>query len=530
MTRTSKSRTDFFDDVDVLSRTIESGVQFSTVGELAGDNRTGKPNYDWAEAAQQISRGNAKWDGGALGTAGDLTFSYLSNGQADSGYGQLSAAQIATTKKAMALWSSVANISFSPADGGGGSNISNQGEIKFQGYNGGGGGWASWSGGGGGATTQITDAKIALGGAGLALALHEIGHAVGLSHPGNYNGGGFTYERDAVFYQDSRQYTVMSYWSGEKTGAVLGRYATDENGQGVYMGGATGPGLYDIAAIQRVYGANNNTNTSDTTYGFNSNTGDDGWTLTGRADWIQAAIWDAGGNDTIDMSGYSEDAVIDLRAESFSSTGGLKHNLAIAKGVVIENAIGGSGNDVITGNDVANVINGAGGADRMIGGGGNDVYAVDNSLDQVIERAGGGHDAVYSRVDLQLAGNVETLILTRNAIQAFGDATNNQVFGNNAENVLYGQGGNDYLLGLGGDDIFVITPEAGAFDVVGDFQGAGAAGGDRMGISGFGAGAKVYQVSQTSFEIRSADNSITQQFVLQGHDGSALDAGDYYFT
>lgn len=191
---------------------------------------------------------------------------------------------------------------------------------------------------------------------------------------------------------------------------------------------------------------------------------------------------------------------------------------------------GSSGAENLNGNSGNNTINGAGGSDLMTGGAGNDTYAVDNSFDQVVELPGGGSDAVYTSVDLQLAGNVETLILTQNAVQGFGDATNNQIFGNNNVNVLFGQGGDDYLLGLGGDDIFVITPEAGAFDVIGDFQGASVAGGDRIGISGFGAGAQVHQTSQTSFEIRSADNSIVQQFVLQGHNGAALDTGDYYFA
>lgn len=186
--------------------------------------------------------------------------------------------------------------------------------------------------------------------------------------------------------------------------------------------------------------------------------------------------------------------------------------------------------NTITGNSGNNTINGGTGTDLMTGGAGNDTYAVDNSFDQIVELAGGGNDAVYSSQDIQLFGNVETLILTEAAVQGFGDNTANQIFGNGNVNVLFGQGGNDLLLGLGGDDIFVITPENGAFDVIGDFEGAGIVGGDRIGISGFGAGAQVYQVSTTSFQIRSADNSIMQQFILQNHPGWALDPGDYYFA
>lgn len=251
---------------------------------------------------------------------------------------------------------------------------------------------------GGGATSEITNSTIALGGPSLSLALHEIGHAIGLSHPGDYNGGGSSYENDAEFYQDSEQYSVMSYWSGNKTGAVLGRFTTDEDGNSVYMGGATGLGLFDIAALQRVYGANETTYTTDTTYGFNSNTGDEGWTLDGKSDWIQAAIWDAGGIDTIDMSGYAEDAEIDLREEAFSSTGGLKYNLAIAKGAIIENAIGGTGNDSLRGNAVANVL--SGGDDTLNGGGGADTAIFSgNFVDYLITLVSDGIYAITDKLN-----------------------------------------------------------------------------------------------------------------------------------
>lgn len=81
---------------------------------------------------------------------------------------------------------------------------------------------------------------------------------------------------------------------------------------------------------------------------------------------------------------------------------------------------------------------------------------------------------------------------------------------------------------MGGNDNFIITPENGAVDVIGDFQANGDA--DRNGISGFGAGAQVVQVSQTSFQIRSADMLTTQQFILQGYSGGALVEGpDFFF-
>ena len=65
-------------------------------------------------------------------------------------------------------------------------------------------------------------------------------------------------------------------------------------------------------------------------------------------------------------------------------------------------------------------------------------------------------------------------------------------------------------------------------DVIGDFDFMGDK--DRIGLSGFGANAQVVQVSTESFEIRSADGSITQQFILQGYTGGGLVEGtDYFF-
>ena len=57
------------------------------------------------------------------------------------------------------------------------------------------------------------------------------------------------------------------------------------------------------------------------------------------------AVWDAGGTDTFDFSGYSQNQIINLCAGQFSDVGGLTKNVAIAQGVTIEHAKGGSGDD-----------------------------------------------------------------------------------------------------------------------------------------------------------------------------------------
>jgi serralysin len=190
------------------------------------------------------------------------------------------------------------------------------------------------------------------------VTLHEILHSVGLSHPGDYDGAGFNYDDHAQFQQDSRQYTVMSYWDVAETGSDHFIGSTQ------YV--AQTPLLYDILALQRLYGANMATRAGDTVYGFNSNTGSSPFNFAFNAAPV-IAIWDAGGRDTIDYSGYATASVINLNAGSFSSGGGLTNNVAIAFGAVIENGIGGKGNDRLTGNSAANLLDGRGGADRMTG-------------------------------------------------------------------------------------------------------------------------------------------------------------------
>ena len=197
-----------------------------------------------------------------------------------------------------------------------------------------------------------------------------------------------------------------------------------------------------------------------------------------------------------------------------------------------------NGNDLanhITGNSGNNYINGGLGTDVMQGGGGNDTYTVDNLNDVIVELASDGDDAVYSEIDVQLSGNIETAILSptfATAVSAFGDAGNNQLFGNEFANILYGRGGLDRMGGGGGDDIFVMAMGDQAANVqeqITDFEGAGIAGGDRMGFSGFGAGATVVQVGTSSYEVRDAGNVAQASFILEGVT-TALTVDDYYFT
>lgn len=191
--------------------------------------------------------------------------------------------------------------------------------------------------------------KAQPGDAGRHTLIHELGHAMGLTHPGNYNG---ILDRSKIdSHEDSQSHSVMSYRGERTTYANHGGFR------------ASAPQLDDIYAYQSKYGVNHQTRKDDTTYGFNSNTGRDFLSVNTKHDKMVAAIWDGGGNDTLDFSGYSQDQKISLEEGTFSDVDGLKGNVSIAYGATIENAKGGTGNDWLVGNAANNELRGGDGND-----------------------------------------------------------------------------------------------------------------------------------------------------------------------
>ena len=357
-------------------------------GEGGGAPQAGRdlPSLDWDDAAGQLGRSGRSWGGVASsqaengqGSSGGVrvTYGFLADGDVSSdggrSYRAFDDAEIAMVEYAMRIISEAANIEFACVSGADGvfldDPIDAQIDLDAMVDTNAGVARTTWSG------NLYHSATVSIGERGLEdlgsyafrTALHEIMHAVGVSHPGDYDGRA-TYGADAEYEEDSGQYTVMSYFDETMTGADYGRsYSTNLM-------------LHDIAALQAIYGANEATRTGDTVYGFGSTTDDAGWSLDSASDAIIAAIWDAGGRDVLDLSGYAADQRIDLRAEAFSDVGGLTGNLSIARGVVIEDAVGGAGDDVLTGNDASNVLAGGAGADHLIGGVGDDVLYGDSGL------------------------------------------------------------------------------------------------------------------------------------------------------
>ncbi len=198
--------------------------------------------------------------------------------------------------------------------------------------------------------------------------------------------------------------------------------------------------------------------------------------------------------------------------------------------------------NIIYGNDGDNRLNGAGGADTLVGRAGNDWFFVDNAGDRIDEKVGEGSDRVFASVSYTLAAGVSVELLTTDfhsgttAIDFTGNELENAIHGNDGANRLSGGGGADVLIGRAGNDILaggagIDTTDGGAgddwhyvdnaADVVREAVGGGA---DRVFASvsyTLAAGVEV-EIMTTDFHAGTAATDLTGNElanVIYGNDG-----------
>ncbi len=214
--------------------------------------------------------------------------------------------------------------------------------------------------------------------------IHELGHSLGLFHIWEY----ILNEEHKVL--DSIKYSVMSYKCPDIKDADFG---------GLYPMTFM---LVDILLLQYLYGPNMTTRLENNTYGFHSNTGRAAYSLKSIEDKLVSCIWDSGGIDTLDFSLYTVNQVINLNEGCFSDIGGLRSNISIAYNTIIENAIGGKGDDTLIGNPFDNNLIGGDGNDLFYGGDGNDLFY-----------GGSGNDVIYGELgnDVLYGGDGDDMLI-----------------------------------------------------------------------------------------------------------------------
>lgn len=299
-------------------------------------------------AIQAIAgEGAARWNAGsALGSATALTYSFVDSAPNVAGFRSFSAEERAAVRAMLDAAAAATGLSFTEVAGSGGQlrfGASQQTATR-------GTGQAPGSGPDAGAVWIDLETLAALqpGQEGLAVLLHETGHALGLRHTRNSEPGD-NYEKQLRAADDSMALSVMSLVASPD-GLFPATWSA-----------------YDIHALRYLYGTR-------ATHG-----GDDTYRLDAARFGAQSALVDDGGNDTIDASAARAGVELDLTPGHLASAGvtpagvAAVDNLSLGLDTWIENAVGSDFDDVLGGNTRDNVLVGGKGNDWIDGGKGRDV-------------------------------------------------------------------------------------------------------------------------------------------------------------
>ena len=281
----------------------------------------------------------------------------------------------------------------------------------------------------------------------------------------------------------------MTYRS--HVGAQVGAYSNETHGFAQSWMAA------DILALQYLYGADFETNAGRTVYSWRPDQGttfvNGAAAISPEGNRIFATVWDGGGTDVFDLRAFSTGVEIDL-APGAASTFSREQLAELAPGhdargnifnaflykndtrSMIENAIGGRGDDLLVGNFIDNALRGNHGADRLIGKAGADKLYGQGDDDVLL--GGGGADKLLGG-----AGGDRLL----------GGGGRDMLRGGTGADQLYGGRGGDRMTGDAGADSFVFSSPkdagrfGGAIDRITDFE----CGVDTLVFDGFARNARV---------------------------------------